>query len=341
MNALTSKGWALSKRPVGEPTNDDFALHSEEVPEPKDGEIQVRNSWMSVDPYMRGRMYDRESYVPPFQIGEVLQGGAVGHVVASAHPDYKEGDLVGSMAGWREAWTAKPEAVAANKLPSGTGLPDSAFLGIAGMPGLTAYAGILRVAELKEGDTVFVSGAAGAVGSAVVQIAKIKGCTVIGSAGGAEKVAFVKSLGADACVDYRQASNYAELLAMLREAAPKGIDVYFDNVGGDHFQAAIELARPMARMAICGMISQYNNMEETPGPNNVIQIVGKQLQIRGFIVSTHADMQPQFMSDMAEWIGSGKMKFQETVMEGIEEAPNAFIGLFSGSNTGKMLVKLG
>lgn len=340
MTALTSRDWSLAKRPVGNPQNDDFGLQTSTADTPAAGQIQVRNSWMSVDPYMRGRMYDRESYVPPFQIGEVLQGGAVGRVTASAHPDYAEGDLVLSMAGWREAWTAPPEAVMAQKLPGDTGLPDSAFLGIAGMPGLTAYAGILRVAELKEGDTVFVSGAAGAVGSAVVQIAKIKGCTVIGSAGGAEKCALVKSLGADACVDYRAAGDYAGLLGALRSAAPKGIDVCFDNVGGDHFQAAIEMARPFARMAICGMISQYNNTEPAPGPNNVIQIVGKQLTIRGFIVSTHADMQPQFLADMAGWIGSGQMKFEETVMTGIENAPAAFMGLFSGQNKGKMLVKL-
>lgn len=340
MSTIQSKEWALAARPVGNPKSSDFQMKTSEVPAPSEGQIQVRNSWMSVDPYMRGRMMDRESYVPPFQMGETMQGGAVGHVTASAHPDYKEGDLVSSMAGWREAWTAAPDMAMTQKLPADTGLPDSAFLGIAGMPGLTAYAGILRVAELKEGDTVFVSGAAGAVGSAVVQIAKIKGCRVIGSAGGAEKVALVKSLGADECVDYRAAGDYAGLLAALKTAAPKGIDVYFDNVGGDHLQAAIECAKPMARMAICGMISQYNATEPTPGPHNMIQIVGKQLQIRGFIVSTHADMQPEFIKDMAGWIAGGKMKFEETVMEGIEEAPNAFMGLFSGKNTGKMLVKL-
>lgn len=340
MNTITSRGWALANRPVGAPKASDFSLKTSEAPAPKEGEIQVRNSWMSVDPYMRGRMYDRESYVPPFQIGELLQGGAIGRVTASAHPDFKIGDLVQSMAGWREAWTAHPDAVLASARPGDTGLPESAFLGIAGMPGLTAYAGILRVAELKQGDTVLVSGAAGAVGSAVVQIAKIKGCTVIGSAGGPDKVAFVKSLGADACIDYHEAVSYEGLLSALRAAAPKGIDVYFDNVGGDHFQAAIELARPMARMAICGMISQYNDTEPRPGPNNVIQIVGKQLQIRGFIVSTHADMQNDFMADMAQWIASGALKFQETVMDGIEAAPAAFMGLFSGQNKGKMLVKL-
>lgn len=340
MATLKSKEWALAKRPVGMPVQADFAIKESEVLEPRNGEIQVRNSWMSVDPYMRGRMYDRESYVPPFQIGETLTGGAVGKVTASAHPDFEEGDLVVSMAGWREAWTAAPEAVMANKVPQ-TGLPDSALLGVAGMPGLTAYAGILRVAELKEGDTVFVSGAAGAVGSTVVQIAKIKNCTVIGSAGGTEKCNLVKELGADHVIDYKQHNSYESLLGALKAAAPKGIDIYFDNVGGDHLEAAIECARPMARFAECGMISQYNATEPVPGPRNIIQVVGKQLQIRGFIVSTHADMQPQFLQDMAGWIQSGKMKFEETVMEGIEAAPDAFLGLFSGKNKGKMLVKLG
>lgn len=340
MPAISTKDWTLAKRPVGEPQTEDFEMIESAAAEPEAGQIQVRNSWMSVDPYMRGRMYDRESYVPPFQIGEVLQGGAVGRVTASSHPDYAIGDLVQSMAGWREAWTGSPDAMLTQKLPGDTGLPESAFLGIAGMPGLTAYAGILRVAELKAGDVVFVSGAAGAVGSTVVQIAKIKGCTVIGSAGGTEKCALVKSLGADACIDYRAAADYPALLAALRAAAPKGIDVYFDNVGGDHLQAAIECARAFARMAICGMIAQYNDTEPRPGPNNVIQIVGKQLQLRGFIVSTHVDMQADFQRDMAAWIQSGQMKFEETVMEGIETAPAAFMGLFTGKNTGKMLVKL-
>ena len=340
MTTISSKEWALASRPEGMPKAENFQMLTNEVPAPAEGQIQVRNTFLSVDPYMRGRMMDRESYVPPFQIGEVMQGGAVGNVTASAHPDYAVGDLVTSMAGWREAWTSAPEMAMTQKLPAGSGLPDSAFLGIAGMPGLTAYAGILRVAELKEGDTVFVSGAAGAVGSAVVQIAKIKGCTVIGSAGGAEKVAFVKSLGADACVDYRAAADYSALVGALKAEAPKGIDVYFDNVGGDHLQAAIELAKPFARMAICGMISQYNATGETPGPSNAIQIVGKQLQLRGFIVSTHADMQGEFIKDMATWIPAGQMKFEETVMEGIDAAPDAFMGLFTGKNRGKMLVKI-
>lgn len=340
MPTITSTEWALAARPVGLPKLSDFEKKTVEVPAPGDGEIQVRNEWMSVDPYMRGRMYDRESYVPPFQIGETMQGGAIGRVTASNHPDYKTGDLVSSMAGWRTAWTAKPEAVMAMKVPD-VGLPSSAFLGVAGMPGLTAYAGILRIAELKEGDTVFVSGAAGAVGSTVVQIAKIKNCTVIGSAGGKEKCDFVKSLGADHVIDYKQAGGFEGLVAALRQAAPKGIDVYFDNVGGDHLTAAIEVARPMARFAECGMIAQYNETGTPVGPHNIIQVVGKQLKIQGFIVSSHVDMQPQFFEDMAKWIPSGQMKFHETVMEGIDKAPEAFLGLFTGANTGKMLVKLG
>jgi len=339
MAKLTSTEWSLAARPVGMPKLSDFQTKTVDVPALGDGEIQVMNTWMSVDPYMRGRMYDRESYVPPFQIGETLQGGAVGRVSASAHPDYKVGDLVSSFLGWRTAWTAQPAAAAVQKLPA-TGLPESAFLGVAGMPGLTAYSGLLRIAELKPTDVVFVSGAAGAVGSTVVQIAKIKGATVIGSAGGAEKCALVKSLGADHVIDYKQAKGYDGLVAALRAAAPKGIDVYFDNVGGDHLTAAIEVARPLARFALCGMIAQYNETGVPTGPHNIIQAVGKQLKLQGFIVSTHADMQPAFLADMAKWIAGGQMKYEETVMPGIEKAPEAFLGLFTGANTGKMLVKL-
>ncbi|MEM9738364.1 MAG: NADP-dependent oxidoreductase [Pseudomonadota bacterium] len=339
MADLTYTGWALAERPAGVPKSTDFKRVDCPAPAPANGQIQVRNSWMSVDPYMRGRMRDIQSYVPPFQIGEVMQGGAVGHVISSAHPDYAEGDLVSSMAGWREGFTAPPDEVMARKLPE-TGLPESAFLGVAGMPGLTAYSGILRIAELKENDTVFVSGAAGAVGSTVVQIAKIKGCTVIGSAGGADKCAFVKALGADDVIDYKTAKGWHGLADQLNTAAPSGIDVYFDNVGGDHLTAAIECARPFARMALCGMIAQYNNTNVAPGPHNIIMAVGKQLKLQGFIVSSHQDMQPDFLRDMSTWIPAGQMKFHETVLEGIEKAPEAFMGLFSGANTGKMLVKL-
>ena len=339
MSTLTSREWALTARPVGAPKTSDFQLKTVEVPSPGDGQIQVRNEWLSVDPYMRGRMMDRESYVPPFQIGETMQGGAVGRVTASAHPDYSQGDLVNSMAGWREAWTAEPAAVMAQKLPE-TPLPDSAFLGIAGMPGLTAYAGLLEIGKPKDGETVFVSGAAGAVGATVCQIAKIKGCRVVGSAGGPDKGAFLKEIGVDDVIDYRAHQDADSLTKALADAAPKGIDVYFDNVGGDHLQAAIHVANPFARFALCGAISQYNDTTPRPGPNNLIMAVGKSLLLQGFIVTNYASLQPQFIKDMSEWIPSGKMQFRETVMEGIEETPNAFMGLFSGSNLGKMLVKL-
>jgi hypothetical protein len=339
MTALQSTDWSLAERPIGLPKPAHFAARKVDVPAPKSGEIRVQNTFISVDPYMRGRMYDVPSYVPPFQIGETMTGGAVGRVVDSAHPDYQPGDLVLSMNGWRSAWTAAPAAAMAQKMPA-LPIPESALLGVAGMPGLTAYAGLLRIAEFKPSDVVFVSGAAGAVGSTVVQIAKIKGATVIGSAGGAEKCALVKSFGADAVIDYKKANSYEALLAALRTAAPKGIDVYFDNVGGDHLTAAIEVARPFARFALCGMIAQYNATSPAPGPHNIIFAVGKQLKLQGFVVSSHYDMQPQFLKDLADWIPSGKMKYQETVLNGIDKAPEAFLGLFSGANTGKMLVKI-
>lgn len=339
MTSLTSREWALAARPDGMPKQSDFQMLTNEAAAPADGEIQVRNEWMSVDPYMRGRMMDRESYVPPFQIGETMQGGAVGRVTASANADYAVGDLVSSFAGWREAWTAAPEMVMAQKLPQ-TPIPDSAFLGVVGMPGLTAYAGLLEIGAPKEGETVFVSGAAGAVGATVCQIAKIKGCRVIGSAGGAEKGEFLKSIGVDAVIDYRAHSDAASLTAALAEAAPKGVDVYFDNVGGDHLQAAIAVANQGARMPLCGMISQYNATGPVPGPDNMIMAVGKSLKLQGFIVSNYANLQPNFITDMSAWIPAGKIQFRETVHEGIAEAPPAFMGLFTGQNLGKMLVKL-
>ncbi len=339
MPAMPSTEWTLAARPIGLPKLSDFAIRSTEAPEPSEGEIQVINTWMSVDPYMRGRMYDRESYTPPFKLGEAMTGGAVGRVTASRHPDYKPGDLVSSMLGWRTAWTSDPGRAMVQKLPA-TGLPESAFLGVAGMPGLTAYVGLLRIAELKSDDILFVSGAAGAVGSTVVQIAKLKGATVIGSAGGKAKCDLVRSLGADHVIDYRSAGGFDGLVAALKSASPKGIDVYFDNVGGDHLTAAIECARPFARMALCGMIAQYNETGRPTGPHNIIMAVGKQLKLQGFIVSSHIDMQPAFLSDMTQWISSGRMKFEETILNGIEKAPEAFLGLFSGANTGKMLVKL-
>jgi len=338
----TSREIRLKSRPVGVPAVTDFELATVEVAAPGPGEVQVRNLWMSVDPYMRGRMYDRPSYVPPFELGKALQGGAIGQVVASNDPDFAVGDIVNSMFGWRELFNVAPKAMAAPGMAALTkidthGLPPQTFLGILGMPGMTAYAGLLRVAALKDGDVVFVSAAAGAVGQVVCQIAKLKGHTVIGSAGGPDKVAFLKSIGVDHVIDYKATPD---VVAELAKVAPKGIDVYFENVGGVHLEAAINSARPFARFALCGMISQYNETGEPVGPRNIIQAVGKSLRLEGFIVSNHYDLYPAFVKDMAEWIGAGKLKWNETVEEGVDRAPEAFIKLFSGENLGKMLVKL-
>jgi hypothetical protein len=294
---------------------------------------------MTVDPYMRGRMNDVKSYTPPFAIGEALTGGAIGQVTASAHPAFAVGDVVSSMAGWREAFTARPEAVGLTRLPD-TDLGPQTFLGALGMPGLTAYAGLLRIGAPRPGETVFVSGAAGAVGSLVCQIAKIKGCYVVGSAGGARKCEWLRSLGVDAVIDYKSVGAGGALTRALREAAPKGVDVYFDNVGGDHLTAAIDCANVFARMPICGMISLYNADRPQPGPHNMTMIIGKRIRIEGLLVTDHSDMQAQFVAEMSDWIRSGRIVHEETVMEGIERAPDAFLGLFSGENTGKMLVRL-
>ncbi len=331
----TSREIRLKSRPVGLPSADNFELATVELAAPGPGEVQVRNSWMTVDPYMRGRMNDVKSYTPPFALGEVLQGGSVGQVTASNDPALKVGDLVQSGFGWREAFNAPAGQV--TKLPD-TNLPIQAFLGVAGMPGLTAYAGLLRVAALKPGDVVFVSAASGAVGSLVCQIAKIKGHKVIGSAGGAEKIRFLKEeLGVDEAIDYKAEPD---LTAALARVAPEGIDVYFENVGGAHLEAALNAANPFARFALCGMISQYNNTAPAVGPTNMVLCVGKSLKLEGFIVSNHWDMMGDFVSDLTAWHQAGKISWKETVKDGIEKAPEAFLGLFSGENFGKMLVRL-
>jgi NADPH-dependent curcumin reductase CurA len=324
----------LVSRPAGTPTAANFETATTEVRAPGDGEVLVRNTFMSVDPYMRGRMTDRASYVPPFQIGEVLQGGAIGEVVESHAEGFAKGDLVSSFFGWREAFVAP--AAALEKLPRQANVPDQAFLGVLGMPGLTGYAGLLEICQPKEGETVFVSGGAGAVGSVVAQIAKIKGCTVVATAGSDAKCDWLRSRGVDHAINYR----HGDLLGQIRTAVPKGIDAYFDNVGGEHLEVAIEMARPFARFAECGMISAYNDTEAAPGPRNLIQIVGKSLRIRGFIVSEFAAHRQQFLTDMMGWIADGKLAWEETVFDGVQTAPDAFIGLFSGGNTGKMLVRM-
>lgn len=334
MAGFTSREVRLKSRPVGLPKAGDFEVASVDLAAPAAGEILVRNRWMSVDPYMRGRMYDRASYVPPFQVGAPLEGGAVGEVVESASPDFAAGDLVLSMLGWREGFVAPAGHV--EKLPAAGGVPVEAFLGVLGMPGLTAYSGLLEIGKPKEGDTVFVSGGAGAVGSLVAQIAKIKGCTVVATAGSDEKCAWLKSVGVDHAINYKDGN----LLEAVRAAVPKGIDIYFDNVGGEHLEVALELARPFARFAECGMISQYNNEGPAAGPRNIMYVVGKSITMQGFIVTQFAKLRPQFIADMSGWIAAGKIKWEQTVEEGVDNAPAAFLKLFSGGNTGKMLVKL-
>ena len=330
----TSKEVRLKSRPAGVPNASNFEVATVTLPAPGPGEVQVRNTWMTVDPYMRGRMNDVRSYAPPFQLGEAMQGGAVGEVIASNDPAFKAGDAVQSFLGWREAFNAPAGMV--QKLDT-HGLPPQAFLGIAGMPGLTAYVGLLKIAALKDGDVVFASAAAGAVGQVVCQIAKLKGHTVIGSAGGPEKVAYLKELGFDHVIDSKAEPD---LTAALMRAAPEGIDVYFENVGGAHMEAALMAARPFGRFALCGMISQYNATDLGEGTRGLIVVVGKQLRLEGFIVSSHVDMQEAFVRDMSGWIASGKVKWRETVEEGIDNAPAAFLKLFKGENLGKMLVKL-
>jgi hypothetical protein len=324
----------LAARPQGMPRASDFELVETPVPEPGDGEALIRNAFMSVDPYMRGRMNDTRSYVPPFALGEPLGGGAVGQVVESRLAGFAAGDWVLSMLGWRE-W-AVSDGTMLRKLDAAAA-PVSAALGVLGMPGLTAYVGLLDIGQLQDGETVFVSGAAGAVGSVAGQIAKLKGCRVIGSAGSDEKVAWLRELGFDAAFNYRDVA----VDDALREAAPDGIDLYFDNVGGAHLEAALTALRTYGRVVACGSISRYNDQQRTPGPWNIFLVVTKRLRVQGFIVSDHFDRLPAFAADMSGWLREGKVRDRETVVEGIENAPAAFLGLFTGENVGKMLVQVG
>jgi NADPH-dependent curcumin reductase CurA len=327
----------LKHRPAGMPSAADFELAETPMPEPGPGEVLVRNVFMSVDPYMRGRMVDRKSYVPPFQIGETLSGGAVGKVIASrGNTNFAEGDYVSNFSGWREWFVTKGADLTRIDAKAA---PIQAYLGTFGMPGLTAYAGLLNVGALKDGERVFVSAASGAVGAVVCQIAKNKGCTVVGSAGSDEKCNWlVKEAGCDHAINYRTCGN---LEAALRKALPEGIDVYFENVGGDHLDAALANMRPEGRIAVCGMIAQYNDTELPPGPRNIIAVIPLRLTIKGFIVTDYVHLMADFQRDMASWAKAGKMKWRETILDGIERAPEAFLGLFKGENFGKMLVRLG
>ena len=325
----------LASRPVGIPTHENFKLVTVELPDPGDGQLLVKNLFMSVDPYMRGRMVDRKSYVPPFQIGEPLTGGCVGEVVESNNARFKVGDHVLGFNSWREYYLSDGSGL---HPVNGQMLPLSTYLGVAGMPGQTAYWGLLDIGKPQAGETVFVSAAAGAVGSIVCQIAKLKGCTVIGSAGSAEKVAWLQNeVGVDHAFNYKEVDSVGR---KLRELAPKGIDIYFENVGGDHLEGALANMRVNGRIPVCGMISVYNATKPIPGPTNLTSIIGNRLLLKGFIVSDYQARSAEFYADMAAWLTTGQIKYEETILDGIENAPEAFIGLFTGTNKGKMLVKL-
>ncbi len=328
----------LASRPVGEPKPSDFRLEEYPVPQPGPGEVLLRTQWLSLDPYMRGRMSDAPSYAKPVGIGEVMEGGTVSAVVASNNNRLAAGDIVLGHTGWQT-----------HALSNGAGLrkldpklaPVSTALGVLGMPGMTAYTGILEIGKPQPGETVVVAAASGAVGSAVGQIAKVKGARAVGIAGGADKCRYVKDeLGFDDCLDHR-APDFA---ARLKAECPKGIDVYFENVGGAVFDAVLPLLNPFARIPVCGLIAQYNATELPPGPNRLPllmrNVLTKRLLIRGFIVWDFAARLDDFLRDVSQWVREGRIKYREDVVEGLENAPATLIGLLKGKNFGKQLVRV-
>jgi len=330
---ITSSEIRLVSRPTGLPTLANFERVQSELAPPGDGQVLVRNLFMSVDPYMRARMHE-EAYMPPFQPGEVLTGAAIGEVVQSQASGLSPGDIVSSLYGWREYFVANAEDVRRIDRPF---QPVSAHLGVLGGPGLSAWVG-LSLVDVKAGDRVFVSGAAGAVGSIAGQLAKLRECFVVGSAGSPAKVRMiVDELGFDAGINYRDGN----LLTQLKAAAPEGIDVYFDNVGGDHLEAALTVMRPHGRISACGAISTYNDERPSPGPRNLFDIVTKRLTIRGFIVTDSLNQMPRFLAEVTPLVAAGTLVWKETIVEGIDRAPQAFIDMLRGGNVGKMLVKLG
>lgn len=319
---------------TGKPNPDYFEIASLDLPNPGDGEVRVQNLWLSVDPYMRPRMAGLKTYIDPFEIGKAMEGGAVGVIESSNHPTFKVGDHVLSMLGWREGYVSDGKGLT----PVDTHLlPAETYLGLAGLTGFTAYVGLTRILELQAGETIWISAGAGAVGSAAIQMAKAMGAHVIASAGGAEKCALLKDLGCDGVIDYKAEDN---LSAAVKREAPGGIDAYFENVGGAHLEAALNTLKPLGRIAACGMISRYNDDSAQPGPSNIINVVTKSLRMQGFIITQHMDLQPRFIEALSGWMMKGQIKNHQTVYEGIERAPDAFMGLFTGSNTGKMVVKV-
>jgi NADPH-dependent curcumin reductase CurA len=323
----------LKSRPEGAPGLDNFALAERPIPEPGEGEVLMRNAYLSLDPYMRGRMSAAKSYAKPAAVGQPMVGGTVGEIVKSRNPQYPVGDIVLGYGGWQDY--ALSNGAGLRKLDPAAA-PISTALGVLGMPGMTAYVGLTEIGQPKPGETVVVAAASGAVGSVVGQIAKIKGCRAVGIAGGAEKCRFVvDALGFDACVDHR-APDFAR---QLEAACPKGIDVYFENVGGAVQQAVWPLLNDFARIPVCGLIAQYNLTAPMPGPD-MFSVLRKRLLLRGFIVWDFAAKLDDFLRDAGEWVRTGRLKYREDIVEGLENAPAAFLGLLQGKNFGKMLVKI-
>jgi NADPH-dependent curcumin reductase CurA len=330
----SSREIRLVARPHGTPLPSDFEVAGVELPDPVDGEVLVRNAYVSVDPYMRGRMNEAKSYVPAFDLGRPMTGGAVGQVVASRNDRWTEGTWVLHDLGWREAAVSDGRGM---RPIDPTVAPISTALGVLGMTGVTAFVGIADIADVGAGDTVFVSGAAGAVGSIASQLARLRGARVVGSAGSTEKVAWLRELGLDGVFDYTRTPTREA----LRELAPDGIDVYFDNVGGDTLEAAIGAMNLRGQIVACGAISRYNAIEAQPGPRNLFMVVTKRLRMQGFIVFDHVDRYPAFLAEVGPRVADGSIRYRETIVDGIERAPEAFIGMLEGANIGKMLVRVG
>jgi NADPH-dependent curcumin reductase len=333
-----AKRVVLVSRPVGEPKPSNFRIEEYEVPTPGEGQVLLRTIWLSLDPYMRGRMSDGPSYAAPVPVGGVMEGGTVCEVIASNNPAFAKGDIVLSRAGWQTHALSDGKGLA--KIDPKLG-PISTAVGVLGMPGMTAYAGLLEIGKPQLSETVVVAAASGAVGSAVGQIAKLKGARTVGIAGGKDKCDYVKQeLGFDDCLDHRD----PDLAANLKDACPKGIDVYFENVGGAVFEAVFPLLNAFARVPVCGLIAQYNDTQPTMpkwAPSMMRAVLTKRLTIRGFIVSDFAALHADFLRDMSGWVREGKVKYKEFVTEGLDGAPGAFMGLLRGANFGKQLVRVG
>jgi NADPH-dependent curcumin reductase CurA len=339
-NPTDNRRIVLAERPKGAPTQESFRLESAQIPQVQAGEVLLRTLWLSLDPYMRGRMSDAPSYATPVAVGAVMTGGTVSRVEASRNPQFQPGELVVAASGWQEF--AVSDGKGLTRLPAGIPRPSLA-LGVLGMPGFTAYMGLLQIGKPRRGETVVVAAATGAVGSAVGQIAKLKECRVVGIAGGSEKCAWaVEELGFDACIDHRS----PQLGELLAAACPKGIDVYFENVGGRIFRAVLPLLNAHARIPVCGLISQYNEAGTPEGADSVRALMRavlvKRLTMRGFIIfDDFAEGMPEFLDAMQAWVHSGRIKYREDVVQGLENAPGAFLGLLEGRNFGKLVVQVG